>query len=140
MDRIDGVETPHPIPSKETTMTITLDHLTRVTQDLWVLAQGAYDNLPDGLIPVFELKTVDDLKRPGIGFPLDLVNTMPEGEVFHLVMREVAIQVTFHRLAGRTWNDGDLRETWGVLMNALVDYNHWCEAQLVEEASQSTKH
>jgi hypothetical protein len=121
-------------------MTITLDHLTRVTQDLWVLAQDAYGNLPDGLIPVFELKTVDDLKRPGIGFPLDLVNTMTEGEVFRMVIREVAIQVTFHRLAGHTWNDVDLRETWGVLMNAVVEYNQWCEAQLVEEANQSTKH
>lgn len=123
-----------------TRQAVTLDHLTRVAQDLWMLAQRAYDNLPDGLIPVFELKTVDDLKRPGIGFPLDLVNTLPEADVFHLVMREVAIQVTFHRLAGHTWNDGDLRETWGVLMNAVVDYNTWCEEQLVEEASFATKH
>lgn len=118
---------------------ITLEEVTRITHDLWALAQGSFDDLPRGLIPVFEMKSKADAKRPGIGFSLDFLNTLPEDKLFPFVMLEVVRIATFYRTEGKP-TQAALDETFEGLVNAVSEYNEWVEEQLADEASLATKH
>ena len=122
-----------------TTQQITLDKVTSIVHDLWELARASFDNLPSGPIPVFDLKTKGDAKRPGIGFPIAILNTLPEDAVVPLVMHEVAGIVTFYRTQGQP-TLADLEETWDELVAAVREYDRWVDEQLANEASQATKH
>lgn len=118
---------------------ITLDKVTSIVHDLWALARASFDNLPSGPIPVFDLKTKEDAKRPGIGFPIAVLNTLPEDAVLPFVMHEVAVIVTFYRTECQP-TEGDLAETWSELVAAVREYDAWVDQQLANEASQATKH
>ncbi|BFI96304.1 MAG: hypothetical protein RSP_18140 [Rhodanobacter sp.] len=118
---------------------LTIEEVTQVTHELWALAQGSFDDLPRGLIPVFEMKSKADAKRPGIGFSLDFLNTLPEDKLFPFVMLEVVRIATFYRTEGKP-TQAALDETFEGLVNAVSEYNEWVEEQLADEASLATKH
>ena len=118
---------------------LTIEEVTQVTHELWALAQGSFDDIPRGLIPVFEMKSKADAKRPGIGFSLDFLNELPEDKLFPFVMLEVVRIATFYRTAGKP-TQAALDETFEGLVDAVNEYNAWIDEQLAEEASQATKH
>ena len=109
--------------------TITFDYLAKLTQRAWRFAQHEWPQLPRGPMPVFELKTEDDRKKQGIGYPMAEMKDLDHADVALRVIYEVSIFATLMR--------GAPPEQVAATFETLVDR---FTASPVAASDQSTKH
>lgn len=107
---------------------ITFDYLAELTQRAWSFALQEWPQLP-GPMPVFQLKTNDDRKKQGIGYPMTEMKELDHAEVISRVIHEVSIFATLLRGA----KPEQVEATFEILVARINAAN-------AAEAGQSTKH